>query len=145
MLTSYFSSQGLKLRNKKKTYSELLYKVFWRNLQHVFAVSVYGIDDLCEHHILCVSAVHYVFVTGKGKVVPCHEDIWGGWYSFTILDLGTRWRWVVSFTTWPLYPRGNYPQYPLDRRLNGPQRQSGRCGKEKNLALPGIKLGRSSP
>jgi hypothetical protein len=21
-----------------------------------------------------------------------------------ILDLGTRWRWVVSFTPWPLYP-----------------------------------------
>jgi hypothetical protein len=32
-------------------------------------------------------------------------------YSSTILDLGSRWRWVVSFTHSPLYPR-----YPLDRR-----------------------------
>jgi hypothetical protein len=26
-------------------------------------------------------------------------------YSSIILDLGTRWRWVVSFTSLPLYPR----------------------------------------
>jgi hypothetical protein len=31
---------------------------------------------------------------------------WGEWrYSSTILDLSTRWRWVVSFMPWPLYPR----------------------------------------
>jgi hypothetical protein len=31
----------------------------------------------------------------------------GEWrYSSTILDLGTRWRWVVSFMPWPLYPWG---------------------------------------
>jgi hypothetical protein len=29
----------------------------------------------------------------------------GEWsYSSTFLDLGTRWRWVVSFTPMPLYP-----------------------------------------
>jgi hypothetical protein len=39
----------------------------------------------------------------------------GGWrYSSTILGLGTRWRWVVSFTLWPLYSRGNYTRYALD-------------------------------
>jgi hypothetical protein len=31
---------------------------------------------------------------GSGGIVPC------------ILDLGTRWRWVVSFTHRPLYPQG---------------------------------------
>jgi hypothetical protein len=31
----------------------------------------------------------------------------GEWrYIFTILDLGTRWRWVLSFTPRPLYTRG---------------------------------------
>jgi hypothetical protein len=44
-----------------------------------------------------------------------------------ILYLGTRWRWVVSFTPRPLYPR-----YPLDRRLGAPQRWSWRGGEEKN-------------
>jgi hypothetical protein len=56
-------------------------------------------------------------------------------YSSTILDLGTRWRWVVNFTTRPLYPRWNSPRYPLDRRLGGPQSRSGGCRKEKNHPL----------
>jgi len=37
----------------------------------------------------------------------------------TFFDLGTRWRWVVSFTPQPLYPQGKSPWYPLDRRLGG--------------------------
>jgi hypothetical protein len=36
-------------------------------------------------------------------------------------DLGTRWRWVVSFTPRPLYSWGKSPLYPLDRRLGGAQ------------------------
>jgi hypothetical protein len=59
-------------------------------------------------------------------------------YSSTILDLCTRWRWVVGFSPRPLYPRGNGPRYPLDRRLGGPQSLSGPCGEEKNLAPAGI-------
>jgi hypothetical protein len=27
------------------------------------------------------------------------------WYSCTILDIGTRWRFVISFTPQPIYPR----------------------------------------
>jgi hypothetical protein len=50
-----------------------------------------------------------------------------------ILDLGSRWRWVVSFTPRPLYSQGKSPWYPLDRRLGGPQSRSGRGGEEKNL------------
>jgi len=44
-----------------------------------------------------------------------------------VLDLGARWRWVDSFTPRPLYPPGKEPQYPMDRRLGGPQSWSG-CG-----------------
>jgi hypothetical protein len=47
-------------------------------------------------------------------------------------DLGTRWRWVVSFTTRPLYRQGKSPWYTLDRRLSGPQSRSEYNGKEKN-------------
>jgi hypothetical protein len=47
----------------------------------------------------------------------------GEWrYSTTILDLGTRWRWTVSFTPLSLYPRERNPRYPLDRRLCVPQK-----------------------
>jgi hypothetical protein len=36
----------------------------------------------------------------------------GEWrYSSTILDLGIRWRWVVSFTLRPLYPGEKSPPY----------------------------------
>jgi hypothetical protein len=53
----------------------------------------------------------------------------GKWsYNSTILDLGTRWRWVVSFM-----PQGNTPQYSFNRRLDGPQSQSGPFGVKKNL------------
>jgi hypothetical protein len=50
-----------------------------------------------------------------------------------ILDLGTIWRWVVSFTPRNLYPQGNSPWYPLDRSLGGTQSRSGRGGEEKNF------------
>jgi hypothetical protein len=59
----------------------------------------------------------------KGKVVPelnwlsavtwRHTREWR--YSSTVLDLDTRWRWVVSFTPLSLYPRGRSPWYPLHR------------------------------
>jgi hypothetical protein len=48
-------------------------------------------------------------------------------------DIGTRWRSVVSFTPWPLYPRAKSPRYPPDMQLGGPHGQPGRCGKQKNL------------
>jgi hypothetical protein len=56
-----------------------------------------------------------------------------------ILDLGTRRRWVVSFTPRPLYPQEKNPWYPLDRRLGGFQSRSGRGAEEKNSQpLPGL-------
>jgi hypothetical protein len=72
---------------------------------------------------------------------PCHENILGsGGIVPHILDLSPKWRWVVSFTSWPLYPQGNNPLYPLDRRLGGPQSHSGHGGEEKNSQpSPGIK------
>jgi hypothetical protein len=37
----------------------------------------------------------------------------GEWrYRFTVLDLGTRWRWVVNFTPRLLYPPKKSPRYP---------------------------------
>jgi hypothetical protein len=50
----------------------------------------------------------------------------------SIIDLGTRWRWVVSFTHRLLYPQGKSPWYSLDRTLGGPQSRSGRGDEEKN-------------
>jgi hypothetical protein len=70
----------------------------------------------------------------------------GEWkYSSTIIDLGTRWMRINTFTPQPLYHRGKIPRCLLDRRLDRPQKLSGLCGEEKNLASSGIETGSSSP
>jgi len=47
---------------------------------------------------------------------PHHEDVLGsGDIAPRILKLGTRWRWVVSFTLQPLYPWGK-TQVPNGRK-----------------------------
>jgi hypothetical protein len=57
-----------------------------------------------------------------------------------ILNLDTRWTGVVSITLWPFYPP-EAPQYPLNRRLVGPESSSKHFGEEANLLLlPGIKV-----
>jgi hypothetical protein len=55
----------------------------------------------------------------------------------TILELGTRWRRMISLTPLPLYPRERDPQRPLDRGLVGFQNRYGRYGEEKNHAHAG--------
>jgi hypothetical protein len=49
-------------------------------------------------------------------------------------DLGTRWRRVVRFTPRPLYARGRWALYSLDRRLSGSQSRSGRYGVDENIS-----------
>jgi hypothetical protein len=49
-----------------------------------------------------------------------------------LLDLGTSWTWVVSFTLQPLYP-----WYPLDKRMGKPQTWTGEYGKIKILEPSG--------
>jgi hypothetical protein len=46
---------------------------------------------------------------------------------------------VLSFTFRPLYPGERAPQYPLDRRLSGPQSWFGRSGEKKILDPTGIR------
>jgi hypothetical protein len=63
-----------------------------------------------------------------------------------ILDLGTRWRWVISFKSRLLYPQEKSPLYPLDKRLGGPQSRSGRGGEQKNSQLrPEVELPITQP
>jgi hypothetical protein len=51
-----------------------------------------------------------------------------------ILDLSSRYRWVVSFTLQLVYPQGLCPCYPLDRRLSGPQNLFNVTSKRKLIA-----------
>jgi hypothetical protein len=60
----------------------------------------------------------------------------GEWkYSSTILDSGTRWKWVFRLTGQPLYFWGQNPRYPQGRMLGGSHSRSGRCGGEKNITI----------
>jgi hypothetical protein len=62
---------------------------------------------------------------------------WGrGGTAQHILNLGTRWRWVVSFTPRAFHPRRKNPRYPLNRRLGGPQSRSESGGEEKKSLCP---------
>jgi hypothetical protein len=79
----------------------------------------------------------------KRKICPCaylSTTPWRHWGSGgvppRILDLGIRWRWVVTFTPRSLYPQGKCPRYPLDRSLDGPQSRYGHGGEEKNSQPP---------
>jgi hypothetical protein len=46
-----------------------------------------------------------------------HEGVWkSGCVDPHFLDIGTGWRWVVSFTPLPLYSLGQSPRYQLERR-----------------------------
>jgi hypothetical protein len=65
--------------------------------------------------------------------------MWEWRYSSTILDLCTRWMWVVSFKPLPLYPQAKSTRYTLDRRLGGPQYRSGRRGEKKNFDTTGMR------
>jgi len=54
-----------------------------------------------------------------------------------VLKLGNLWRPAVSLTLRPLYPKGEYPQHPLNRERLGPQSSHGRVGKETSRAKMG--------
>jgi hypothetical protein len=73
--------------------------------------------------VACASTEHHAMKAywGRGRIARL------------ILDLGTRWRRVVSFTPRPLYPQGKSHWYSLDRRLGEPQSRSWRGVEEKNL------------
>jgi hypothetical protein len=67
---------------------------------------------LTEHHTI-------MLYWGSGGIAPCS------------LDLGIKWRLVVSFKLRPLYLQGKSLCYPLDTSLGGPQSLSGRGGEEQ--------------
>jgi hypothetical protein len=74
----------------------------------------------------CMRNLRVCLHKGKSKEVvpvPKHHSMktyWGVEVQLHVFyDLGTRWRWMVSFTPRPLYPQGDSPRYPFDRRLGG--------------------------
>jgi hypothetical protein len=62
-----------------------------------------------------------------------------------VLNLDTRWKWVVSFTLRPLYP-AKERLYELNRRPCGFQRRSGLLGRQTSLlSLSGFEASTTQP
>ena len=51
-----------------------------------------------------------------------------------ILNLGTRWRWVVNFTPWMLYPQERNPVSAKMKAL--PQSLSRHCWRREKISCP---------
>jgi hypothetical protein len=65
----------------------------------------------------------------QGKAVPPRAMVaLGGRKGVLILNLGTKWGWVVSVTPRPRFAPRKVPPVPLYRRLGGPQSRSGHRG-----------------
>jgi hypothetical protein len=98
---------------------------------HIATCLIANILHSCLVTLLASCEAKVVPVLNWLSTIPWRYIHMGDWrYSSTILDLGTRRTWVVSFTPRPLYPGGNRPRHRPDRRLGGPQSRSGRCGEE---------------
>jgi hypothetical protein len=103
---------------------------------------------ICPFRIYNKLSDQIYFGRSKGKFVSVlnwisttpRRLLCGGCIDPYFLDLGTSWRWVVSFTPRPLYPRGKSSQYPLDMRMGGPQSRSGQREDEKNLDPTGTRI-----
>jgi hypothetical protein len=111
------------------------------NSRHQTSMSCKIIPYNCIHNR--VTSVHIQ----KGTVIPVLNQLstmpWrrtgSGCIDPHILDLGTRERWVVSFTPWPLSSRERAPgTHQIGGRAD--PRAGLDTGEEKNLLhLPGIK------
>jgi hypothetical protein len=94
-------------------------------------------QKIFEKDFLIDDRFHQVFLQLKYDVLWTafwkHIGMWR--YTSRILNFGTWWRWVVKFMSWPPYPSGKHPQYPLNRRLGGSQSRTGRCRKQKSVPV----------
>ena len=81
--------------------------------------------------------------TNTCKVVPVHAlKAYGGRRGIAplILNLGTRWRWVVSFTPLPICrPPWKETCFPTSRKLSVPQNRSGSFVEQKSLTFARVR------
>jgi hypothetical protein len=102
-------------------------------LRYVMNTAKFGLKRLRKASYRNLKVKLSLCLTKHHATKTCWES---GCMAPRILDLGTRWRRVVSFTSQPLYPQGKSPWYPLVRRLGGPQNRFGHGGGEKNSHPP---------
>jgi hypothetical protein len=114
---SYDWIVNFELQNSQLAYSLKL----WLKYYDTFLIGRFTNDLSVKVKLsLCLNK-HHAMKTYWGV------EVW----LLTLFHLGTRWKWVVSFTPLPLYPQGNNHRYPLDKRLDEPQ-----AGREEKTSQP---------
>jgi hypothetical protein len=108
-------------------------------------------SQTCRSHLLPVlfTLAEACLASGPGslRIEPCQENIrvtYSLWKMHYIINSSSlhefltstldECEWSVSSPR-PLYHQGKSPRYPLDRKQDSPQSQSGRCGKENIFCL----------
>lgn len=113
-------------------------------------------DPRVESHVICTVGPRYIYIyncnSGMNNLpfmLLMHSDFrhamkayrWSRSVAPLILSLGTTCRWIVDFTSRPLYTR-----QPLNTGLGGSQRRSRQFGEEKNvLSLTRFELRKVQP
>jgi hypothetical protein len=109
-----------------------------RKKTRIYMVTMPGVRTH-DHSVRLKLPLHLIkyHTTKPNSLLNKHHIVkiyWGsGSTAPRILNLGTRWRQMVSFTPLLHYNRDKSPRYPLDRRLGGTQSRSGRGGEQKKL------------
>ena len=97
-----------KLQQDTKLYSEALHN--WH-----FTTDYWGnrfedeMSKACNTTRWIAQFVRLRTIDRKSRACPHHEGVERKGIASLILNIGTRWRWVVNFTHPPLYPQGWTP------------------------------------
>jgi hypothetical protein len=119
----------------------------WETVQLMGFLSTLGTQsqfcsnrDSCMRYYQHENCVTYVGGGGCIRLPMCTawRHLGCGGVAPLIINVGTRWNWMVSCTPRPLHSRGDGLRYPLNRRLAGPQTGLEFWRREKCLALPRI-------
>jgi hypothetical protein len=105
---------------KPRIQSCLLFQIPHRFLRKIVCASSAPVVKVKLNLSLCLTK-HHAMKTYRGSCSTAPR----------IRNLGTRRRWVFSFTPRPLYPMDKGYRFPLNSRLGGPQSRPRRGGKDK--------------
>jgi hypothetical protein len=98
----------------------------------------YASQNLYDHEIIRQKVKLSLCLTNSALR---NEDVWGSGCIYPhFLDLDTSWRWVVSFTPLPLYPRERAPGTHFIGGWVEPRAGMDDMEKWKYFTLPGLEV-----
>ena len=110
---------------------------FWTAVRKYFwlpapTVSSEMTNYMTSHILLPSSCVLLEVVAVRTMMTYGRMEVWIHTQAH-ILNLGTKWRWVVRFMLEPFYPQGKRSSYSLNRSFCAHQSWPNFCGEEELL------------